>query len=268
MSAIRATHATHVTLGVLDWGIGGLGCVAALRRQGIRVPILYLSDTGATAYGKLSRTALALRVDRVIATLEARGATHILIACNAASTVIADLATSLPVFGTIAPTLAELSARPAMRIGVIGGIRTIRAGHYRRGLLAAGHEVTQRIAQPLSAHIENARMDSALAARDLTRIVEPLKHVDLVVLGCTHYPAMRPRIQALLPSVELFDPADAVARMTARVLPDRAALKSSLNDSIQLLCTGDSAAMRVAATRAWKSDPGRCHAISVARASC
>jgi glutamate racemase len=252
----------HITLGVLDWGIGGLGVVAALRRQGVRVPILYLSDTGATPYGKLPQRALAQRVDRVIEALRRRGATHVLIACNAASTVIAELATQLPVFGTIEPTLARLSARRPTRIGVIGGIRTVRSGHYRRGLLAAGHDVTQRVAQPLSAHIESGRMGSATAARDLTRILRPLEHVELLVLACTHYPAIAPRIEALLPEVELFDPADAVARTLARALPAHAQ-SASMQSVTELLCTADARAMRTAATRAWGSDPGRCRAIAL-----
>ena len=104
-----------------------------------RVPIVYLSDTGATPYGRLARRALAQRVERAIDALRARGATHILIACNAASTVIADLKVPLPVYGVIEPALAELAKRRPARVGVIGGLRTVRSGHYRRGLVAAGH---------------------------------------------------------------------------------------------------------------------------------
>lgn len=247
-----------ITLGVLDWGIGGLGVVAALRRRGLRVPILYLSDTGATPYGKLPRRALAQRVNHVIATLQDRGATHILIACNAASTVIDQLATPLPVLGTIEPALAVLARRRSQRIGVIGGIRTIRSGHHRRGLTAAGHAVTQRIAQPLSAHIERGSIGSTTGAQDLERILAPLRSVDALVLACTHYPAIAPRIQALLPNVELFDPADAVARRVERLLPAQARRAA---ESIELLCTGDARAMRAAATRAWGQDPGRCRAL-------
>jgi glutamate racemase len=245
---------SKLTLGVLDWGIGGLGVVAALRQRNVHAPIVYLSDTGAVPYGKLPRRALAQRVDRMIALLRDRGATHALIACNAASTVIEELATTLPVLGTIEPALAELAARSRARIGVIGGIRTIRSGRYRRGLAAAGHEVTQRIAQPLSGHIERGAIDSAIAARDLERIVSPLADVELLVLACTHYPAIARRIEALLPKVELFDPAGAVARSVARMLPAH----PRTGATIELLCTGDAVAMRAAATRAWGLDPGVC----------
>jgi glutamate racemase len=242
----------------LDWGIGGLGVVAALRRARVNAPIVYLSDTGATPYGKLARGALARRVDCAVAALHQRGATHVLIACNAASTVIADLKAPLPVFGVIEPALAELAARRPARVGVIGGARTIRSGHYRRGLCGAQHAVTQRVAQPLSGHIERGTMTTAAAASDLARILAPLAHVELLVLACTHYPAIAARIQALLPSVKLFDPAVAVARQLARALPVQ-----QTAGAIELLCTGDARAMRAAATRAWGADPGRCRTIAV-----
>jgi glutamate racemase len=251
--------AAHVKLGVLDWGIGGLGVVAAVRRLRVNVPLLYLSDTGATPYGKLPRRALAQRVDRAIENLRERGATHVLVACNAASTVISEVTTPLPVYGVIEPALAELSARAPLRIGVIGGARTVRSGLYRRGLLAARHEVTQRVAQPLSAYIESAAMSSPAAARDLVRIVKPLQRVELLVLACTHYPAIAEQIQAQLPGVELFDPAQAVGRSVARALLRTP--RGPRDGTVELLCTGDARAMRTAATRAWGRDPGPCRAV-------
>lgn len=256
--AIRKQHANAPTvLGVLDWGIGGLGVVSALRARGLSLPIVYVSDTGVTAYGKLPRHQLARRVNAMIDVLQQRGATHVLIACNAASTVISDLRTALPVTGTIEASLGALSNLPSMRVGVIGGARTIRAGIHRRRLMVAGHHVVQRIAQPLSAHIEQGTIDSDQGRRDLLRIVTPLRDVHTLVLACTHYPSITPQLRALLPDVTLFDPAREVANTLAASLTDCIGA-----NEIALLCTGDAGAMREAAARAWRSDPGACRPLS------
>lgn len=246
-----------IMLGVLDWGIGGLGVVSALRARGLSMPIVYVSDTGVTAYGKLPRHLLARRVNTMIDVLHQRGATHILIACNAASTVISDLHTTLPVTGTIEPSLRAFSSLAPTRIGVIGGARTIRAGIHRRGLAAQGHRVMQRIAQPLSAHIERATIDTELGRRDLVRIVTPLRHVHTLVLACTHYPSITPQLCTLLPGVRLFDPALAVANSLADSLGHGVGA-----NEIELFCTGDARAMRQAATSAWRADPGVCRPFS------
>jgi glutamate racemase len=188
----------------------------------------------------------------MIEVLQELGATHVLIACNAASTVIDDLTTRLPVTGTIAPTLRALSRISPVEIGVIGGARTIRAGLHRRSLEAAGHTVRQRIAQPLSGHIERGTLDTPRGRDDLTRIVAPLRGIHTLVLACTHYPAITPQLQALLPQVRMFDPAVEVARQIANQMG------TAGPRTMALWCTGDAHAMREAATRAWGRDPGRC----------
>jgi glutamate racemase len=68
-------------LGVLDWGIGGMGFVQLFRKHAPGVPILYVSDTGATPYGRMTRGALATRVARVIDGMRAEGG--VVVACNA-----------------------------------------------------------------------------------------------------------------------------------------------------------------------------------------
>lgn len=249
------------TLGVLDWGIGGIGVVHALRAHNITLPIVYLSDTGVMAYGKLSSQALTTRVKRAIDNLQTRGATQVLVACNAASTVIQNIHCNVPVVGVIEPTLGAISKVPRDTfgiVGVIGGTRTIRSGVYRRGLLALNLDVVQRIAQPLSAHIEHGTIDSANGVRDLQHILKPLATVDTLVLACTHYPAIAARIQTHVPHARLIDPAVAVVR----ALEPQLAFHVGDRD-LQLLCTGDAVAMRQGARRAWGVDLGACQRISL-----
>ena len=73
-------------LGILDWGIGGVSIYRIIKERAAKAPVTYLSDTGATPYGKMSRDELVSRLNAVIMFLKTRGVTHLAIGCNAAST--------------------------------------------------------------------------------------------------------------------------------------------------------------------------------------
>jgi len=238
-----------VSLAILDWGIGGIDFHARVRARHPALPLIYWSDSGATPYGKLSREALAARVAAVAARLRERGASRLVIACNAASTVLdhpALAAAGLPVSGVIAPAIAAAIADPARRLGVIGGRRTIRSGLYRRALLAAGRRVQQRVAQPLSAMVERGELGGPAVAAELDRILAPLRAIDALVLACTHYTALLAPIRERLPGVRIIDPA---AATLAEV--ERRGWLSGHGGSDMFLTTGSPTAAREAARLAF-----------------
>jgi glutamate racemase len=244
-------------IGILDWGIGGLGFWKALRQRDPRVPVVYWSDAGETPYGKLPALRLAARVREVTARLAERGVTHLVIACNAASTAlpalgvagttgtIATRAGDVVVTGVIAHAVRMARASGARTLGVIGGRRTIRSGIYRRALAAANRRVVQRVAQPLSARVEAGDLGSTALERELSAILGPLRGVDALLLACTHYPALAPRLQAHLPGVRLLDPVD---QLLSWVAPRWLAPAPG---SDLFVTTGDAGAMRRAARAAF-----------------
>jgi glutamate racemase len=238
-----------VSLAILDWGIGGIDFHARVRARHPDVPMIYWSDSGATPYGKLSREALAARVAAVAGALRDRGATRLVIACNAASTVLDHpvvAGAGLPVSGVIAPAIAAALADPARRLGVIGGRRTIRSGLYRRALLAAGRRVCQRVAQPLSAMVERGELDGPALASELDRILAPLRRIDALVLACTHYTALLAPVRERLPGVRIIDPA---AATLAEV--ERSGWLSGHGGTDMFLTTGSPTATREAARLAF-----------------
>jgi glutamate racemase len=240
-------------LGFLDWGIGGIGIFRAFRQRRPEVPVLYWSDTGATPYGRLSATALAARVRRVLRAMAGQGVTHAVVACNAASTILPDLGdVGIPVMGVIDPAIAMVSPALEGTLGVVGGARTIRSGLYRRALVTPRRQVVQRIAQPLSAHIEAGRVGTPAFERDLGRILAPLARADAILLACTHYPSAREAFRRLVPRAALLDPAEAVAE----TLVARWQLPRGNGDLF--VTTGPPGEMRRAARTAWGSDLGRC----------
>jgi glutamate racemase len=243
-------------LGILDWGIGGMGFFKELRARRPEIPVVYWSDAGEVPYGKLPASVLAARVRWVAGMLARRGARHLVVACNAASTVLprlgitgvaGTLATDggpVQVTGVIAHA-TRLALRTRVRtLGVIGGRRTIRSGIYRRAL--AGRVVVQRVAQPLSARVEAGDLTSAALEHELRTILGPLRGIEALLLACTHYPALAPRLQALLPDTRLLDPAPELVRWI-----EAHWARGHRPAADVFLTTGDVAAMRAAAYAAF-----------------
>jgi glutamate racemase len=244
-------------LGILDWGIGGVGVWRALQRRAPGIPVLYFADSGYTPYGLVSRRELGARVQKLAQRLVALGATSIVVACNAASTVLDDFEIGrelgVPLTGMIRPFLERFPEHTSGTVGVLGGRRTIRSQMFRRGLEQGGRRVVQRIAQPLSAHVERGSTQSAKCAHDLDRILAPLRTARSVVLACTHYPAVADLIQARLPTVELIDPAERVSEYVLSAFPLPAGRAVDC-----VLTTGSASSTRSAALRAWGADIGPC----------
>ena len=252
-------------IGILDWGIGGLGFFRALRARHPQIAVVYWSDAGETPYGKLPASRLAARVRTVAGRMADLGVRRVVVACHAASTVLPLLGVAgtagmvdtaagpVEMTGVIAHAVHMVGGGdPRARrddvdvVGIIGGRRTIRSGIYRRALGARGRTIHQRVAQPLSARVEAGDLSSAALGRELDAILGPLRAADRVLLACTHYPALAARIAERLPGVRLLDPVDAMLAWVSRhwrragaAAPDR------------FLTTGDPAAMRRAAAAAF-----------------
>ena len=196
-------------LGIIDWGIGGISVYRFIKEFLGEIPVVYLSDTGVTPYGKMSRRDLVLRLDAVIRFLQKKGVTHLIIGCNAASTAIAELNKNGMVIEGVIESAVELAARqnPA-KLALIGGRRTVLSGIYRKKFAAKGIKIDQRIAQPLSALIESGDVSSAKLREEVKKILAPVKNCSHLLLACTHYPAISNVIKDFVSSkTELIDPA-------------------------------------------------------------
>lgn len=232
-------------LGIIDWGIGGVSIYKVVKEQLGDMPVLYFSDTGVTPYGKMARRELAKRLDAVIEFLKAKGATHIVIGCNAASTAIGDLAEhGIPIKGVIEPAVGFASRLKPKRLGLIGGRRTVVSGVYRRAFSERNISIEQRVAQPLSGLIESGDISSDRLRSEAKRILSPLKNCSHILLACTHYPAISDVLADFVsPNTELIDPA---AEMVKIVSKWRFA-----NGNAQFFTSGDGAAMKRSAKNAF-----------------
>ena len=228
-------------IGICDWGIGGLGFYKLLAAARPDLDVVYIGDQGATPYGKLPPHALAARLGVVLAAFCALDVERVIVACNAASTVLEQAQTpKVRASGVIAPTLRRLRREHYAHIGIVGGRRTVLSQAYAAPLRRLGMRVRQRVAQPLSALIEAGQADTHATLALLRVFLAPLRSADCLVLACTHYSVLEPTLHTLLPAMPLIDPAVETWREVSQELPPM----QKRHGSHRFYTTGDAAAMQ------------------------
>lgn len=245
-------------LGIVDWGIGGLGIYNRIKSGLENISVTYLSDTGVAPYGKMSRLELISRLNVVIAFLRAQEVTHLVVGCNSASTVLPFLKINdMKVEGVIECAIRVTERMQPSRLALIGGRRTVLSGVYRRGFAERGITVKQRIAQPLSGLIESGDISSAGLRRKCKDILRPLKRCSHLLLACTHYPAISPLLKDLLaPETVLIDPADELVRGIRR-------WPLSTAEVDRFLTTGEPNKMTMAASKVFGTETGSVEKVRI-----
>ena len=219
-------------VGVFDSGIGGLTVARELMRQLPHESILYVGDTARVPYGPKSPDTV-LRYSREIAGyLLEQGVKLVVIACNTATAHALPALTvelPVPVVGVVTPgARAAVDAHPdaaprPRRVGVIGTVGTVRSGAYERAIhaLAPDAEVVARACPLFVPFVEEGWLDHPATRLVAHEYLDPVRRegIDTLVLGCTHYPLLKPLVAAVVgPDVRLIDSAQETAAETGRVL--------------------------------------------------
>ena len=247
---------------VFDSGVGGLTvlheCLVSLPEE----DYVYLGDDARFPYGARSADELSGYVDRNIRFLLDRGAKLIVIACNSAAAAGLETAREIAaergveVVAVIEPE-AEIAAAitDSGRVGVLATPATVEGGAYLRALGRQHREltVTQVEAPDLAAIIQRGFPFSEAVVDQVRTYCAPLKHarVDTVILGCTHYPLVRPMLQRILGrDVRLVTAGHALAASAQRILDGNGlAARDDREGDYRFLCTGDPEAFRELGTR-------------------
>jgi glutamate racemase len=226
----------RATIGVFDSGVGGL---TVLRELVARVPwadYLYFGDTARLPYGSKSPETVAKYAVSATRFLEAQGAELLVIACNTASALALDPisnAANVGVVGVVEPG-AESAAAATRRkkVLVIGTEATIRSHAYRRALEKRGVEVCEKACPLFVPLIEEGWIEHPVTQQVAHVYLDDVFHdfesgPDVLVLGCTHYPLIKPMLRSVAPwRVEIVDSAEATARCveeSLNVAPPQAA---------------------------------------------
>jgi glutamate racemase len=217
---------TSAPIGVFDSGVGGLSVLHDIRAALPGEDLIYVADSGHVPYGSKSQEYIQQRSILLSQFLMEQGAKAIVVACNTATAAAARLLRarfSLPI---VAMEPAVKPAAAATRSGVIGVLATV--GTIKSAQLAAllerfgrGIEVVTQPCPGLVEQVEAGDLAGPETRALLERYIAPLmeRGVDTIVLGCTHYPFLRPLIADIVgPDVALIDTGAAVARQLQRVL--------------------------------------------------
>jgi glutamate racemase len=208
-------------IGIFDSGIGGLTVVREMLNHAPAESIVYFGDTARVPYGTKSDKAVQSFAFQDTRFLLRHDVKMIIVACHTVSSIaLARLKESfpIPIVGVVEPGVdGALGATRNGRIGVIGTRATIMSRAYEKNFAAAGREVkifTQ--ACPLFVPlVEEGWLDGDVTLLVAERYLEPLRRngIDTLVLGCTHYPLLKPVLQKVMgENVTLIDSAEETAK--------------------------------------------------------
>lgn len=217
-------------VGVMDSGVGGLSVLGEIQRLLPNESLLYVADCGHVPYGEKSADYIRERCRHIAEFFRAQGAKAMVLACNTATVAaVADLRERYPGWPLVGMEPAVKPAAAATRSGVVGVLATtgtLQSAKFAALLDRFASDV-QVITQPcpgLVELIETGDLGSP-ALRELLRgYVQPLLQggCDTLILGCTHYPFLRPLLADMVPaSVAIIDTGAAVARQLQRLLAMR-----------------------------------------------
>ncbi|MFP5249997.1 MAG: glutamate racemase, partial [Acidobacteriota bacterium] len=228
------------TIGVFDSGFGGLTVLRALLERMPRARFAFLGDTARLPYGSKSRRTIArYAVQSAQFLVREQGAEFLVIACNTASALALDAiqeAVPVPVLGVIEPGAA--AARAASQSGdvlVMATDATVHSHAYAAACRAQGLRVLEKACpllvplveegwtrHPVTAEVIRIYLDELLTAAEEDRLLP-----DALVLGCTHYPLLRPLLEQAIAGgpragMQVIDSAESTAERAAQIFNGRA----------------------------------------------
>jgi glutamate racemase len=223
-------------VGVFDSGVGGLSVLGAIRSELPAEDLVYVADSGHAPYGDKTRAFIEERSIAIVEFLRKQDVKAMVVACNTATGAAVDSLRSrytMPIVAMEPPLKPAVTTTKSGVVGVLATTSTLSSAKFLKLVHTHGAGV-QIVIQPcpgLVERVEQSDLSGPETRALVERFVRPLreKGADTVVLGCTHYPFVRPIIEELMgPDVQVFDPASAVARELRRRLTSRELLADVL----------------------------------------
>ena len=225
---------TWKSIGIFDSGVGGLTVLREIMHVLPQEDTIYFGDTARVPYGTKSPETVTRYAGEIASFLIRRDIKLLVVACNTASAVALPSLKrqlSIPVVGVIEPGARRaVELTRSGRIGVIGTAGTIRSSAYTRAIkrLKPNAEVLTRACPLFVPLAEEGWVDNQVARLTAQTYLQELKDsgIDTLVLGCTHYPLLKPLIEEVMgPDVMLVDSAAETARTVSAILADKNLLR-------------------------------------------
>lgn len=251
-------------IGVFDSGIGGLSVLKHIRACLPREDLLYFADSGFAPYGGRPEEEIVARSLAIAEFLMQYDVKALVVACNTATAAAIKALRarypSLPVVG-VEPGLKPAAAlTKSGTVGVLATKRTLASEKFKLLHEQIGTASKVRFLPQacigLADQVEKGELQSAATAQLLHGYIEPLiaEGADTLVLGCTHYPFVRPLIEDIVgrispTPVSIVDTGEPIARQLMRLLTERGLLRSEGAGSVAAFTTGSETALSSAFTK-------------------
>src|SRR3954462_5369753 len=251
-------------IGVFDSGVGGLTVLHELLVALPHEDFVYLGDTARFPYGRRTPEELERFCLEIAEELVERRVKLLVVACNSATAAalpalqrrMMETTLGIDVLGVVRPGAVQaVGTTRTGRIGLLATPTTVRSGAYQRAIDAVdAHVSVVAVECPDLAGLneEGFPVDERVLAK-VRAYCEPLREgrVDTVILGCTHYPLVRPMLQRTLgPHVAMIPSGMAAARQVEHALASRSLdARREGEGEYRFLCTGDAEAFRTVGTR-------------------
>lgn len=219
--------AAQFPIGVFDSGVGGLTVARALMRRLPQEHILYFGDTARVPYGVKSVATIEQFAIQITDFLLEKKVKMLIIACNTMAAVAADairLRSPVPVLDVIeAGAHVAASSTRKQHVGVIGTLTTVNSGAYDQAIRRhdPSLHIHTRACPLLVPLVEEGWLEHPVTRLTVQEYLTPLlaQDIDTLVLGCTHYPLLRPLLQDVAgEQIRLVDSAETTAERAATLL--------------------------------------------------
>ncbi len=263
----------NAPLGVFDSGVGGLTVVRALMDVLPGESIIYLGDTARVPYGSKSPETIRKFAVEDTQFLLSKGVKAVVVACNTATAHAMPVLQSmfrLPIIGVLEPGVEATLADPhCQRVGIIGTAGTIKSCAYQHALAMKRPDLQiYAEATPLLVPlIEEDWIDHPATKMIVKEYLKPMldRGMDTLVLGCTHYPLLKPLLAKILNNkVRLVDSAVVCAEHVKRLLKEQELLRTAKGKpKLELYLTDLSEQFETLAKRFLRADFGRVQRVSL-----
>lgn len=243
-------------IGIFDSGAGGLTVLSELIKIIPSEKYIFFADSANCPYGSKPAEEIIRLSEKITQFLISKGCKVIVVACNTATAAAIDYLRSLyniPFIG-MEPAVKPASQKTKTKsIGVLATAGTFKGRLYieTSRKYAADVNVCYQVGEGLVELVESGKADSPEAEQLLHKYIDPMVdcNIDHLVLGCTHYPFLKPVLERMLPNhVTIVDPAPAVALQTKRIAENSGLLcEQNLVDStiIEFYSSGNTEALKM-----------------------
>lgn len=269
-------------IGVFDSGVGGLTVLSEIRRRLPTEPTVYLGDNARTPYGPRPADEVRQYTLECVRWLLAQDVKALVLACNTATArALTDVrvASPVPVMGVVRPgAVSTAAATRSGHVGVIATAGTVESGAYPAAINEAdpGIAVHQQSCPDLVPLVEAGKLDGPEVERTVNGYLDQLLdgdgQIDTLLLGCTHYPLLRPVIERRVgKGVAVVDSAFTTALATEDLLDALGARGGTepnepmAGGGNRIATTGDVAAFTAVAERVFGARLPEVEAAEVAR---